>query len=139
MDIEARVPQDDFVIGLGIYHADGATVYGTNTDVEGYAPKHIDGPCRVSFVISSLDLVAGTYRIDAAVHTRNGRSYDYRRNVIRFVVGSRVHDVGVYRPKHEWRFEGAITFSSVDTLRHNVPAEIAEAMREVEGSKKRKK
>ena len=48
----------------------------------------------------ALDLVAGTYRIDAAIHTRNGRAFDYRRGAIRFVVGSRVHDIGVYRPKH---------------------------------------
>ena len=76
---------------------------------------------RVRFVVPSLDLVAGTYRIDAAVHTRNGRAFDYRRNVMRIVVGSRVHDIGVYRPQHEWRFDGRITFKSIDTLRQNVP------------------
>jgi ABC-type polysaccharide/polyol phosphate transport system ATPase subunit len=143
LDIEARVPQEDFVFGLGIYHADGTCVYGTNTDLEGYASGKIEGTSRVQFVMPSLDLVAGTYRIDAAVHTRNGRAFDYRRNVIRFVVGSRMHDIGVYRPKHEWKFEGPIEFTSVDTLRRNVPAPIAEAIREMEGEpsspKKRKR
>jgi ABC-type polysaccharide/polyol phosphate transport system ATPase subunit len=133
LDVEVRAPQDDFVFGIGIYHADGSCVYGTNTDVEGYAPEHIEGRVRVRFVVGSLDLVAGTYRIDVAVHTRSGRAFDYRRNAIRIVVGSRVHDVGVYRPKHDWHFEGAVAFQSIDTLRHNVPAPIAEAIREVEG------
>jgi len=133
LDVEARVPQDDFVFGLGIYHADGTCVYGTNTEVEGYVPGKIEGTSRVRFVMPSLDLVAGTYRVDAAVHTRNGRAFDYRRNVLRVVVGSRVHDVGVYRPKHEWKFDGPITFTSVDALRHHVPAPIAEAIREAEG------
>jgi ABC-type polysaccharide/polyol phosphate transport system ATPase subunit len=128
LDVEVRVPQDDFVFGIGIYHADGTCVYGTNTDVEGFAPQHLHADARVRFVTSSLDLVAGTYRIDAAVHTRNGRAFDYRRNVLRFVVGSRVHDIGVYRPKHEWRFDGGVSFKSVDTLRQNVPATIAEAI-----------
>jgi ABC-type polysaccharide/polyol phosphate transport system ATPase subunit len=132
LDVEARVPQDDFVFGIGIYHADGTCVYGTNTDVEGWVPEKIEGMSRVRFIVPSLDLVAGTYRIDAAVHTRNGRAFDYRRNVLRFVVGSRVHDIGIYRPPHEWRFEGPITFKSMDTLRH-IPATIAEAIREVEG------
>ena len=132
MDVEVRVPQDDFVFGIGIYHADGACVYGTNTDLEGHAPQMLEGTARVRFAMPSLDLVAGTYRIDAAVHTRNGRAFDYRRNVIRFVVGSRVHDIGVYRPKHEWKFDGAIAFKNVDTLKQNVPSSIAEAMREVE-------
>jgi ABC-type polysaccharide/polyol phosphate transport system ATPase subunit len=131
-DIEVRVPQDDFVFGLGIYHADGTCVYGTNTDVEGYAAERIEGTSRVRFIVKSLDLVAGTYRVDVAVHTRNGRAFDYRRNAMRVVVGSRVHDIGVYRPRHEWRFEGNIKFRHIDPLRANVPAQIAEALGNVE-------
>jgi ABC-type polysaccharide/polyol phosphate transport system ATPase subunit len=141
LDVDTRVEQDDFVFGIGIYHADGTLVYGTNTDVEGYAPQQIEGRVRVRFVIASLDLVAGTYRLDVAVHTRNGRAFDYRRNVLRIIVGSRVHDAGVYRPKHEWHFEGPVSFKTIDALRHNVPATIAEAIAEVEGDapKKRKR
>jgi len=136
-DVDVRVPQDDFVFGIGIYHANGTCVYGTNTDIEGYAAEKITGSARVRFVVPSLDLVAGTYRIDAAVHTRNGRAFDYRRNVLRIVVGSRVHDIGVYRPQHEWRFDGGITFKSIDALRHSVPSAIAEALNTVEPKKKR--
>ena len=134
MDVEVRVPQDDFVFGLGIYHADGTCVYGTNTDLEGFAPERLETSGRVRFVMPSLDLVAGQYRVDAAVHTRNGRSFDYRRGVLRFVVGSRVHDTGVYRPKHSWQFEGGIAFKCADA-RHNVPAPIAEA---IESAKKKR-
>jgi ABC-type polysaccharide/polyol phosphate transport system ATPase subunit len=130
MDVEVRVPQDDFVFGVGIYHADGTCVYGTNTDLEGLLPKRIETNGLVRFVMPSLELVAGSYRIDAAVHTRNGRAFDYRRGVLRFVVGARVHDIGVYRPKHEWRFDGGITFRSVDQLERNVPAPIAEYIRD---------
>ena len=139
LDVEARTPQDDFVFGLGIYHADGTCVYGTNTDVEGYAPQHIEGKVRVRFVVASLDLVAGTYRVDVAVHTRNGRAFDYRRNALRVIVGSRVHDIGVYRPRHEWRFDGKVEFSAIDTLRHNVPAPIAEALDAAEEDKSTKR
>ncbi len=130
MDVEVRVPQDDFVFGVGIYHADGTCVYGTNTDIEGLLPKRLEWAGGVRFLMPSLDLVAGSYRIDAAVHTRNGRAFDYRRGVLRFVVGTRVHDIGVYRPKHEWRFDGGIAFRSVDSLERNVPAPIAEYIRE---------
>jgi hypothetical protein len=137
MDVTVRVPQDDFVFGIGIYHADGTCVYGTNTDLEGLAPEKLDANGRVRFIVPSLDLVAGTYRVDAAVHTRNGRAFDYRRGCIRFIVGSRVHDIGVYRPQHEWRFEGGITFKSIDMLKQNVPAPIAEYIRQTEGAKKK--
>jgi len=138
MDVEVRAPQDDFVFGVGIYHADGTCVYGTNTDLEGLMPQRLDGNGRVRFVMPSLELVAGTYRIDAAVHTRNGRAFDYRRGVMRFVVGSRVHDVGVYRPEHRWSYEGAIKFRETDTAKRNVPAPIAEALRSASKESKKK-
>src|SRR5205085_11823224 len=132
MDVEVRVPQEDFVFGIGIYHADGSCVYGTNTELEGLLPDKLDQSGRVRFVMPSLDLVAGTYRIDAAVHTRNGRAFDYRRNVLRFVVGSRVHDVGVYRPRHSWKFDGGIAFRRIDLIERSVPAEMADHVRESE-------
>ena len=136
MDVEVRAAQTDFVFGVGIYHADGTCVYGTNTDLEGLAPQKLDANGRVRFVMPSLDLVAGAYRVDAALHTRNGRAFDYRRGCIRFVVGSRVHDTGVYRPKHSWKFEGGIDVQATDTLTRNVPSGIAEALRETEKRKK---
>ena len=136
MDVEVRAAQTDFVFGVGLYHADGTCVYGTNTDLEGLVPQKLDANGRVRFVMPSLDLVAGAYRVDAAVHTRNGRAFDYRRGCIRFVVGSRVHDTGVYRPKHSWKFEGGIDVRATDPLTKNVPAPIAEALRETEKKKK---
>ena len=140
IDVQVRVPQDDFVFGIGIYHADGTCVYGTNTDLEGLMPERLEADGTVRFVMPSLDLVAGSYRLDAAVHTRNGRSLDYRRGVLRFVVGSRIHDVGIYRPQHVWKFSGGVKFRVVDNLQRDVPAPIAEYLRQNEkpaGKKKR--
>ena len=132
MELEVREPQTDFVIGVGIYSADGTCVYGTNTDLEGWVSTSLHGGARVHFSVPSLDLVAGTYRFDAAVHTRNGRAFDYRRGVIRFVVGSRVHDIGVYRPKHTWTFEGDIELTSFDTSERDVPASMRETLKELD-------
>lgn len=128
LDVQTREPQTDFVFGIGIYHADGTCVYGTNTELEGFIPERISGTGRVRFEIPSLDLVAGNYRIDAAVHTRNGRAFDYRRGVLRFVVGSVVHDIGVYRPPHEWHFEGGITVRQRDPRDSNVPDGIRQSI-----------
>jgi lipopolysaccharide transport system ATP-binding protein len=137
LDLNVRDAQSDVVIGVGIFHADGTVVYGTNTDLEGFVAEDVSTDGIVRFVISSLDLVAGRYRLDAAVHTRNGRAFDYRRGVLRFVVGSRVHDIGVYRPPHEWQFEG-IRFRKLDDIHRTVPAQIAESMREMEPPSKRR-
>ena len=46
---------------------------------------------------------------------------------MRIVVGSRVHDIGVYRPQHTWQFDGGIVMKHVD--RRHVPEPIAEALR----------
>jgi lipopolysaccharide transport system ATP-binding protein len=134
MEVEVRAPQEDFVFGIGFYHADGSCVYGTNTDIEGLLSESLSGGGKVRFTMPSLDLVAGSYRIDAAIHTRNGRAFDYRRGVIRFVVGSRVNDIGVYRPRHEWSFEGGIQVKSVDNLSRNVPAPMAEYIKDSEAA-----
>ena len=138
LDVEAKVAQEDFVFGIGIYHADGTCVYGTNTELEGFASQRIEGEGRVRFIVPSLELVAGTYRIDVAIHTRNGRAFDYRRNVLRVIVGSRYHDIGVYRPQHEWKFDGGISFRVQDVVQRDVPAPIAEALRGMESEPKKR-
>jgi ABC-type polysaccharide/polyol phosphate transport system ATPase subunit len=131
IDFDVREPQSDFVFGVAIFHTDGTCVYGTNTEVEGWKSLRIEGKGRVRFIMPSLDLVAGNYRIDAAIHSRNGRAYDYRRGVIRFVVGSRVHDTGIYRPRHEWEFSESVELERIDTLGQNLPASIAESMKDL--------
>ncbi|HEY0787392.1 MAG TPA: ABC transporter ATP-binding protein [Thermoanaerobaculia bacterium] len=138
MDVEVREPQTDFVFGVGIFHADGTAVYGTNTDIEGYLSTRIETNGRVRFVVPALHLVAGNYRVDAAVHTRNGRAFDYRRGAIRFVVGSRVHDTGVYRPPHEWIFEGGMDLRKIDDIHRTVPSAIAETMKDLDAEAMKK-
>src|SRR5260370_32409151 len=72
MDVEVRTPQDDFVFGVGIYHADGTCVYGTNTELEVLMPEKLDANGRVQFVIPSLDPVSRPYPAHAPVPTKNG-------------------------------------------------------------------
>jgi hypothetical protein len=129
--VSAMEPQKDFVFGIGIYHGDGTCVYGTNTDVEAFKPDILDGEGRVRFVIPSLDLAGGTYRLDVAVHTKNGRAFDYRRGVLRFVVGANDHATGVYRPPHEWQFEGGVKMAKSER-RRDVPAEIEQSLRQLD-------
>jgi lipopolysaccharide transport system ATP-binding protein len=98
----------DFVFGIGLFNADGVCVYGTNTDVEQFVPERIEGTGTVTFRIDRLDLVAGTYKLDVAVHARDNVPYDYHRSLHTFRVKSKLTDVGVYRPQHEWRFSPAV-------------------------------
>lgn len=108
LSVRAERPVEDFVFGVGLYSAEGTSVYGTNTDIEGFSPRRLEGEAQVRLRIESLSLVEGTYLVDAAAHARNGTPYDYHRGLHSFRVKSRVKDVGLYRPPHRWTFDGGV-------------------------------
>jgi ABC-type polysaccharide/polyol phosphate transport system ATPase subunit len=102
--VRAHEVISDFVFGVGIYSADGVNCYGTNTHLEEFSPYEARGDGEVTFRIESLDLVENTYKLDVAVHKRDGYPYDYHRLLYTFRVKSRTKEVGIYRPKHTWTF-----------------------------------
>jgi ABC-type polysaccharide/polyol phosphate transport system ATPase subunit len=111
--LRAPLPVDDFVVGIGIFNAEGTCCYGTNTYLEELAPDTISGDAEATFTIESLDLVEGTYKVDVAVHKIDGYPYDYHRLLHTFRVKSRVKDVGIYRPRHTWGFSGNMRFKEL--------------------------
>ncbi|MDA1305847.1 MAG: ABC transporter ATP-binding protein [Acidobacteria bacterium] len=110
LGIRASSPVRDFVFGIGLFTADGVSVYGTNTDLEEFEADRLEGDQTVTLLIDSLDLVEGTYKLDVAVHRRDGSPYDYHRLLHTFRVKSRIKDVGIYRPKHSWEFSPGVKF-----------------------------
>ena len=108
--VRATQPVDDFVFGFGLFNADGICCYGTNTYLEQLTPQRLIGDAEATFAIESLDLVEGTYKLDIAVHKVDGFPYDYHRLLYTFRVKSRVHDVGIYRPRHHWTFSTNVVF-----------------------------
>ncbi len=108
--VKAAQPVADFVFGVGVFNAEGVCCFGTNTNIEEMTPERIDGDAHVTFAIDSLDLVEGTYKLDVAVHRRDGVPYDYHRLLYTFRVQSRRHDIGVYSPKHRWSFSPNVRF-----------------------------
>jgi len=115
ISLRAPLPVDDFVIGVGIFNAEGVCCYGTNTSIESLQSERLHGDAEVRFSIDALDLVEGTYKVDVAVHKLDGYPYDYHRLLYTFRVKSRTKDVGIYRPRHEWHFSGEVTFRRTDT------------------------
>jgi ABC-type polysaccharide/polyol phosphate transport system ATPase subunit len=108
--VRATHAVDDFVFGIGLFNADGVCCYGTNTYLEEMTSSDLVGDAEVTFAIDSLDLVEGTYKLDVAVHKRDGFPYDYHRLLYTFRVKSRTHDVGIYRPRHTWQFSPNVHF-----------------------------
>jgi ABC-type polysaccharide/polyol phosphate transport system ATPase subunit len=103
-------PLEDFAFGIGLFNAEGVCVYGTNTDIEEYQADELSGEATVQVAIDALELVEGTYKLDVAVHRRDGAPYDYHRLLHTFRVKSRLKDVGIYRPRHHWIFSPTVKF-----------------------------
>jgi ABC-type polysaccharide/polyol phosphate transport system ATPase subunit len=112
LKVTAVQPIDDFVFGIGLFNADGICCYGTNTYLEDLNPARLAGDAEVAFVVDNLDLVEGTYKLDVAVHKRDGFPYDYHRLLYTFRVKSRTQDVGIYRPRHRWTFSPNVQFKT---------------------------
>jgi ABC-type polysaccharide/polyol phosphate transport system ATPase subunit len=113
--LRSPVANDDFVIGIGIFNAEGVCCYGTNTSIEQLQPVQVLGDAEAAFSIESLDLVEGTYKLDVAVHKLDGYPYDYHRLLYTFRVKSRTKDVGIFRPRHQWQFSDGLAFSRTDS------------------------
>jgi ABC-type polysaccharide/polyol phosphate transport system ATPase subunit len=110
LDLKASKPLTDFVVGIGIFNVDGVCAFGTNTNIEELKADRLEGEGHVSFTVDALDLVAGTYKLDVALHKLDGFPYDYHRLLYSFRVKSRTQDAGIYRPRHAWSFGGGVSF-----------------------------
>ena len=108
LSLRASQPLTDVVVGVGLFNADGICCFGTNTQVDGATSGQLAGDGEVRFVIDSLNLVEGTYKLDVAVHRANGTPYDYHRQLYTLRVTSRTKEVGIFRPPHRWTFSGGI-------------------------------
>ncbi|HZA37020.1 MAG TPA: ABC transporter ATP-binding protein [Vicinamibacterales bacterium] len=106
--LRTRERVTDFAFGIGIFNAEGICCYGTNTEVEEYVPQMLTGEGEVRLRIDALDLVGGTYKVDVAVHRRDGLPYDYHRLLHTFRIKSRTKDVGIFRPPHRWEFSAGV-------------------------------
>jgi ABC-type polysaccharide/polyol phosphate transport system ATPase subunit len=107
-EIEARAAAalDDVVFGIALSTPRGVEVWGTNSDLAGHQAERFLGEATARLVCPALRLAPGEYRVDAAVHARDGAAYDYRRRLLAFSVTSDERGVGVYFPEHRWEFTG---------------------------------
>ena len=112
MDEGRPAPLADFVFGFGIATVSGASVFGANTDIDGFLPEDFSGEGRVALEIPAAALAPGVYSVDAAVHARDGAPFDYRRDVLRFEVTAVRGASGVWNPPRRWRFDGTIRWRS---------------------------
>lgn len=102
----AHRQQEDFVFGVALHREGGGHVWGTNTDLDGWQPRQLAGTGEIRVRFPRLELAAGRYLVDAAVHTRAGLAFDYACEVLSFTVATAVPWPGCYAPAHDWEPDG---------------------------------
>ena len=97
-----HVSMDDVFFGVGITRSDGLLVHGTNTDLDRAGLVLSAGSGRVSYEIARLGLLDGNYRLDVAVHRKDGYPFDYHQGLTTFAVRWAGKQVGVFLPQSRW-------------------------------------
>ena len=90
------------VFGIGIFRVDGVYCYGTNTRIDKLETFDIEKDGTVSFKISSVTLLPGSYLLDVAIESDFGIPVDFYKEACSFTLFSAKEDEGVVRLKHEW-------------------------------------
>jgi ABC-type polysaccharide/polyol phosphate transport system ATPase subunit len=96
-------PVESRVFGFAIIRNDGVWVYGTNTALSKIPLPELGTSGRLEVVIDALDLIAGSYYVDVAVHAEDGTAYDYHSRRYPFSVRDEGTDRGVMKVPHRWR------------------------------------
>jgi lipopolysaccharide transport system ATP-binding protein len=110
----AAAPLDDFVFGVAVATPRELVVWGTNTDLEGYAAGRFEGEATVRLTAPALRLAPGEYVVDVAIHSKEGAPYDYLRRALAFTVTAAAGAAGVYSPEHRWEFSGGVEWKDLN-------------------------
>ena len=77
-----------------------------------FEPQSLAGDAEVTVAFQALDLVEGTYKLDVAVHKRDGVPYDYHRLLHTFRIKSRTQGRRHLSPASRWTFDGGVRRST---------------------------
>lgn len=103
MEYKIREIVKNAVFGIGIFRIDGVQCYGTNTRLDQIEEFDIERDGSVSFQISSMSLLPGSYLVDVAIESDMGTPVDFYKEACSFEVFSTAEDVGITRLRHEWK------------------------------------
>lgn len=106
------------IFGLAVYHENGAHVTGPNTHFGGLDIPAIEGTGVVTYEVLRLPLLAGLYRLSAAVvNGSDNETFDYHDRLYDFQVfpDSRNERYGLVTLGGAWRFEQLTTAEPVSS------------------------
>jgi hypothetical protein len=98
---EERVEQP--VFGLAIHRSDGTHITGPNTQLAGQEITWIEGEGIVKYMITSLPLLEGSYRVSVAARNQEDTDmFDYHDRLYTFYVSNSQTRYGIISLDGTW-------------------------------------
>ena len=95
---------EDAVFGIGVFRADGAYCYGTNTRIDKLPEFSLEEDGTLEIHLKNMMLLPGKYTLDLAIESEVGIPVDYFREAVEIEIYSTKEDVGLVRIEHDWKF-----------------------------------
>ncbi len=105
---DARRPIERPMFGIAVHSPDGHLLFGPNTTFAGKNIDRIEGHGRVLFVVDSLPLLSGVYRVSLSVGDHSGTHiFDYKDKLYHFKVTNKssTDEYGIVHIRSDWKYE----------------------------------
>ena len=89
--------------GMGFFSVNNIQIFGTNMFLDNVFRDEFPSKGCVKFMIESLPLLTGEYKLSVAVINEDATPLDYYRNYMEFSVTSQSKAVGISNVKHVWK------------------------------------
>ncbi len=101
---DAKERVKDPIFGIALYDENGRHLYGTNTELKDVPIESVQGPGHVDLQVARIPMLAGKFLLTVAVHTRDGKPYDWVDKQYSFEVVPSGRDAGIVEIPCKWAF-----------------------------------
>lgn len=92
----------DPVFGIALYSEQDQHLYGTNTELKSITIDHLESKGYIDLIIEKIPMLSGRFLLTVAVHTRDGKPYDWIDKQYSFEVLPKGNDVGIFEVPCKW-------------------------------------
>jgi lipopolysaccharide transport system ATP-binding protein len=92
----------DPVFGIALYSEQDQYLYGTNTEIKNITIDHIEGEGYIDLKIEKIPMLSGRFLLTVAVHTHEGKPYDWIDKLYSFEVLPKGKDAGIFEVPCKW-------------------------------------
>ena len=92
----------DPVFGIALYSEQDQHLYGTNTELKNITIDQIEGEGYIDLAIEAIPMLSGRFLLTVAVHTHEGKAYDWLDKQYSFNILPAGRDVGIFEVPCRW-------------------------------------